>query len=99
MSFANEMFSFMSRFFISHLPRFLPFYPCCLVLDVAPVMTDVWKWPAARELVIGLVPRLYVSRVSGAASANEPKERNSRNGGLVCYHERNFILLAWQGGK
>jgi hypothetical protein len=53
-------------------------------------MTDVCKWPAARGLVIGLVPRLYVSRVSGAASANEPKERNSRSLGLVLLSLEEF---------
>ena len=53
-------------------------------------MTDVWKWPASGELVIGLVPRLYVSCVSGAASANEPKERNSRNWGPGLLSRETF---------
>jgi hypothetical protein len=50
-------------------------------------------------LVIWLVLCLSVCRVCGAASANEPKEANSRHGGLSFCHERNFIILVWQEGK
>jgi hypothetical protein len=66
---------------ISLPPLRVPFFLCFLVSTV-PVMIDGWKWSSWDELVIGLVLRLCVCRVSGAASDNEPKEMNGRHRGL-----------------
>jgi hypothetical protein len=83
---------------ISLLRRSFPLILCFLVLGMVPVMIDGWKWPSAQYLLIGLFLRLSDCRVSGAVSANEPKETKSRHGVLSFHHERNFITLVWQRG-